>query len=118
MVYEMWYAPAVGQWVKIHERLASGLREREMTAFMLAAAESALTSAQQRVYRAFDVCNAEAGSTMRLQSVEPNGQFRWGPTGNMEAGAPELARFRQCLRDRFGFRFSGDPGFGHQRKQQ
>jgi hypothetical protein len=33
--YEMWYAPEVGQWVKLRENLDSGLRVSELTAFKL-----------------------------------------------------------------------------------
>ncbi len=35
MVTEMWYAPAMKQWVKIREVLSSGIREREMVSFKL-----------------------------------------------------------------------------------
>jgi TonB family protein len=34
--YEMWYAPAVNQWVKIREFLTTGVRERELIAFRVA----------------------------------------------------------------------------------
>jgi hypothetical protein len=34
-VYEMWYAPAVKQWVKIHESTDTGERKRELTAYSL-----------------------------------------------------------------------------------
>lgn len=33
--YEMWYAPAVKQWVKIREFLRNGVRERELISFKL-----------------------------------------------------------------------------------
>lgn len=33
LLYEMWYAPAVKQWVKIREVLANGVRERELVGF-------------------------------------------------------------------------------------
>jgi hypothetical protein len=33
--YEMWYAPEVGQWVKLREHLESGLRVGELAAFKL-----------------------------------------------------------------------------------
>jgi hypothetical protein len=35
LLYEMWYAPAAKQWVKIREVLANGIREREMIEFRL-----------------------------------------------------------------------------------
>lgn len=35
LIYEMWYAPDVKQWVKIREVLSSGIREREMVSFRL-----------------------------------------------------------------------------------
>ena len=35
LIYEMWYAPDVKQWVKIREVLSSGIREREMVSFKL-----------------------------------------------------------------------------------
>ena len=35
VLYEMWYAPAVKQWVKIREVLTSGVRERELIGFKL-----------------------------------------------------------------------------------
>jgi hypothetical protein len=35
LLYEMWYAPAVKQWVKIREALSSGFRERELVSFKL-----------------------------------------------------------------------------------
>jgi hypothetical protein len=35
LVYEMWYAPHVKQWVKIREVLSSGIRERELLAYKL-----------------------------------------------------------------------------------
>lgn len=35
LIYEMWYAPDVKQWVKIREFLPSGLRERELIAYKL-----------------------------------------------------------------------------------
>ena len=34
-LYEMWYAPAVKQWVKIHEWTEAGERRRELTAYSL-----------------------------------------------------------------------------------
>jgi hypothetical protein len=37
LLYEMWYAPDVKQWVKIRERLSSGVRERELVAYKLKA---------------------------------------------------------------------------------
>jgi hypothetical protein len=35
VIYDMWYAPDVKQWVKIREVLTSGIREREMVSFKL-----------------------------------------------------------------------------------
>jgi hypothetical protein len=35
VLYEMWYAPAVKQWVKIREVLSNGIRERELVSFKL-----------------------------------------------------------------------------------
>jgi len=35
LLYEMWYAPHVKQWVKIREVLSSGIRERELLAYKL-----------------------------------------------------------------------------------
>lgn len=35
LIYEMWYAPSVKQWVKIREVLTNGVREREMMRFKL-----------------------------------------------------------------------------------
>ena len=35
VIYEMWYAPEVKQWVKIREVLSNGIREREMVSFKL-----------------------------------------------------------------------------------
>ena len=35
LIYEMWYAPAAKQWVKIREVLSRGLRERELVSFKL-----------------------------------------------------------------------------------
>jgi len=35
LLYEMWYAPDVKQWVKIREILSNGQRERELIAFKL-----------------------------------------------------------------------------------
>ena len=35
ILYEMWYAPEVKQWVKIREVLSSGIRERELIDFKL-----------------------------------------------------------------------------------
>jgi hypothetical protein len=35
LLYEMWYAPDVKQWVKIREVLSNGIREREMVSFKL-----------------------------------------------------------------------------------
>lgn len=35
VLYEMWYAPAVKQWVKIREVLSNGVRERELESFKL-----------------------------------------------------------------------------------
>ena len=35
LIYEMWYAPDVKQWVKIREVLSNGIREREMVSFKL-----------------------------------------------------------------------------------
>jgi hypothetical protein len=32
---ELWYAPAIKQWVKIREVLANGVRERELISFKL-----------------------------------------------------------------------------------
>ena len=34
-VYEMWYAPAVKQWVRLKEYFPAGVRERELTDFAL-----------------------------------------------------------------------------------
>jgi len=35
LIYEMWYAPDVKQWVKIREVLSNGIRERELISFKL-----------------------------------------------------------------------------------
>jgi hypothetical protein len=35
VVYEMWYAPEVKQWVRLKEYFPSGIRERELTDFTL-----------------------------------------------------------------------------------
>lgn len=35
LIYEMWYAPEVKQWVKIREVLTTGIRERELISFKL-----------------------------------------------------------------------------------
>jgi hypothetical protein len=35
LLYEMWYAPQVTQWVKVREVLGSGIRERELLAYKL-----------------------------------------------------------------------------------
>jgi hypothetical protein len=35
LLYEMWYAPDVKQWVKIREVLSNGIRERELLAYKL-----------------------------------------------------------------------------------
>jgi len=35
LLYEIWYAPDVKQWVKIREVLSNGIREREMVSFKL-----------------------------------------------------------------------------------
>jgi hypothetical protein len=35
LIYEMWWAPDVKQWVKIWEVLSNGIREREMVSFKL-----------------------------------------------------------------------------------
>jgi len=35
LIYEIWYAPDVKQWVKIREVLSNGIREREMVSFKL-----------------------------------------------------------------------------------
>jgi hypothetical protein len=35
LLYDMWYAPDVKQWVKIREVLSNGIREREMVSFKL-----------------------------------------------------------------------------------
>jgi hypothetical protein len=35
VIYEIWYAPDVKQWVKIREFLSNGIRERELIAFKL-----------------------------------------------------------------------------------
>jgi hypothetical protein len=35
LLYEMWYAPDVKQWVKIREVLSNGIRERELVSFKL-----------------------------------------------------------------------------------
>jgi len=35
LLYEMWYAPQVKQWVKIREVLSNGIRERELVAYKL-----------------------------------------------------------------------------------
>jgi hypothetical protein len=35
IIYKMWYAPDVKQWVKIREVLSNGIRERELVAFKL-----------------------------------------------------------------------------------
>jgi hypothetical protein len=35
MLYEMWYAPAAKQWIKIREILSNGMRERELIAYKL-----------------------------------------------------------------------------------
>ena len=35
VIYEIWYAPDVKQWVKIREILSSGQRERELASFKL-----------------------------------------------------------------------------------
>lgn len=70
---------------------------------------TAPTAAQKRIYAAVETCNQEAGTTMTLTHVSEDGKkFE---TRRYGAGDAEYQRFRQCLRDRFGFRFPGDPGY-------
>ena len=35
VLYEVWYVPAVKQWVKLREVLSNGVRERELESFKL-----------------------------------------------------------------------------------
>jgi hypothetical protein len=67
------------------------------------------TLAQQRIYSGVDTCKSGGWDQDDLTHVSEDAKkFE---TRRYGAGDAEYQRFRQCLRDRFGFRFPGDPGY-------
>jgi hypothetical protein len=74
---------------------------------MIGCAGPTLTPWQERVYAAFADCKERTSANARLAWVDASGQASIESTST----GLDVVRLRQCLRERYGFVFGGDPGY-------
>jgi hypothetical protein len=71
LVYEMWFAPDVKQWIKDRDILSNGIRERELLAFKLKQPVSAMPPSERQERDVADLTPTVAALVKKYEAAQP-----------------------------------------------